>query len=110
MMMMKRIGFWHGSSSPSLPHPIEFVDATWSEVEREAIASYLKSRDGRLVTTYRGFSHCRICNCSNGSQDISDGVYLWPSGYAHYIEAHHVKPPQAFIDHVLGTMERSKTP
>lgn len=98
---LKRVGFWQGSDSPALPHPIEFVDATWSAAERAAVATYLKSRVERVITGWRGYSHCRICGCSNGSEDLSDHVYLWPSGYVHYIESHNVRPPQAFIDHVL---------
>jgi hypothetical protein len=101
-----RIGYWHGLDSPGLPHPIEFVDNAWSASERGAVVAHLKARKGRAVTAWRGFSHCRICGCTNGSEDISDGVYRWPSGYAHYIEVHDVKPPQAFIDHVLGSMKK----
>lgn len=101
-----RIGYWHGLDSPGLPHPHEFADATWSASERGVVVAYLKSRKGRAVTAWRGFSHCRICGCTNGSEDISDGVYRWPSGYAHYIEAHDVRPPQAFIDHVMASREK----
>ena len=35
-----------------------------------------------------------------GGTDLSDGHYVWPFGFAHYVEAHGVKPPQEFIDHV----------
>lgn len=99
---MNRIGFWHSQFTPGLPHPIESADAAWSAAERAAVVAYLRSRVDRTVTAYRRSSRCRICDCSNGSEELSDGVYLWPSGYAHYVEAHDVKPPQAFIDRVMA--------
>lgn len=99
---LKNIGFWHDLHCPSLPHPREFVDPSWNAAERAVVLAYLKTRKGRTVTGRRGSSRCRICDCSNGSEDFSDGVYLWPSGYAHYVEVHHVKPPQAFIEHVVA--------
>jgi hypothetical protein len=37
-----------------------------------------------------------------GSHDLTDGVFVWPEGYAHYIEKHDVKPPREFIEHVLA--------
>ena len=31
-----------------------------------------------------------------------DGTWVWPEGFAHSIEAHSVRPPQEFIDHLLS--------
>jgi len=56
---------------------------------------YLKS--GQIVNSYRGMSSCRICQIHNGSHDLSDGTYVWPSGYAHYVSAHGIKPPEKFL-------------
>lgn len=36
-----------------------------------------------------------------GASEFSDGVYVWPEGLAHYLEKHHVRLPQRFVDHVL---------
>jgi hypothetical protein len=47
-----------------------------------------------------GYSDCRFCGCNNGDSDLSDGDYLWPSGFAHYLEAHDVKPPKVFLEHI----------
>ena len=57
---------------------------------------------GAFSDGYRGMSRCRFCGMWNGSEDYTDGDYRWPSGFAHYLRAHAVKPPQAFIAHVLS--------
>jgi hypothetical protein len=31
-------------------------------------------------------------------------VWVWPDGFAHYLQLHAVKPPQEFVDHVLREM------
>ncbi|MFI5297271.1 MAG: hypothetical protein ACHREM_04170 [Polyangiales bacterium] len=83
-----------------LPDPKTMVDTTWSSAERAAVVAYLRAAP--IVENYFGWSDCRICGCRNGSSERSDGVYLWPDGFAHYLEAHHVKPPTDFIAHVLA--------
>ncbi len=32
-----------------------------------------------------------------GCSDLSDGVWMWPRGLAHYVEKHNVKLPDAFV-------------
>jgi hypothetical protein len=51
---------------------------------------------------YMGWSECRICGCINGSRDLTDGVYLWPEGFSHYVRVHNIKPSERFIKHVLA--------
>ena len=82
-----------------LPDARAAVDPRWSHAEREAVTDYLKR--GRVSASYRGWADCRICVLSVGSRDLTDGVYTWPEGFAHYVERHGVRPPQAFVDHVL---------
>ena len=98
----KKIGFWYSTYEPDLPKPQEYIDWKWDPHERILIANWLKA--GQVVASYRGMSTCRVCNIHNGHQDITDGTYVWPSGYVHYIESHGVKPPQEFIDHVKRKM------
>lgn len=95
------IGYWrrNGERSSSLPDPRTLVDKEWLGSERDVVVRYL--RRGDVHEQYRGSSHCRICDVVNGSQDLTDGVYVWPRGFAHYVEEHLVRPPQEFIDHVL---------
>lgn len=108
---LPKVGFFAPNVS-NFPNPEGYpaakdcVDAAWEEAERHTVIAYMDGVgvDG-IVASYRGMSLCRICGTRNGSTDISDGAYVWPSGYTHYLEAHTVKPPQAFIDHVLNRIQ-----
>jgi len=67
-----------------------------------------------------GHSHCRFDECSvpdqqMGSRDLTDGTWVWPEGLAHYVEAHEVSLPEAFVEHSVrqagsGLPERSVDP
>lgn len=84
-----------------LPWPGDFVNPNWDARERRAVVAYL-SNDGFRGVVYKGSSECRLCDkWNNGSADFSDGVYLWPEGYAHYVEAHCVRPPQEMVAHIV---------
>lgn len=49
-----------------------------------------------------GHSYCRICEIeNNGYREKSDGVYLWPEGFLHYVTEHDLRPPKEFIEHCL---------
>jgi len=105
MVSLLHVGFWSDEHlDTALPHPREFIDPAWSSQERAIVANYL--RNGQEHASYRGFSYCRF-HCGKpstqmGSRDLTDGVYVWPQGFVHYIEDHNVKPPQEFISHVLA--------
>jgi len=91
------VGYW------SEPLEVkEFVDEKWSPLLRWAVIGYLRS--GEVHQSWRGSARCRFPGCrktDNGSQDLTDGDWKWPSGYAHYLTAHGVKPPPEFIAHVM---------
>ena len=96
----KMVGYWSSSSKKDqYPDPKKLVDSHWDLKERLLVIDYLKS--GRENDSFRGFSMCRFCECMNGSRDYTDGVYLWPEGFMHYLEIHSVKPDLDFINHVL---------
>lgn len=95
----REVGFWYSQHEPHLPKPQEFVDPDWDPALRLQVLEYVKN--GRERAAYRGFSRCRFCGKSNGSLELTDGTYIWPEGFAHYIEDHLVKPPEDFIRHVL---------
>ena len=88
-----------------LPDPYNFVDLTWNKTERDKVIIYLNC--GITVAHWCGWSDCRFCDCMNGSTCLSDGVYVWPEGFEHYLEKHNVKPDQQFIDHVLNNIAKS---
>lgn len=108
---LKRIGFWadlHNargigrliSALEGLPEPKALVDKAWDPVEREIVATYLDSAPD--VEQWLGTSYCRFeCGEINmGSSDKSDGTYLWPEGFSHYVRKHLVRPPVEFVEHV----------
>jgi len=102
---LKQVGYWRESGLAGLldqrARPEDCVDESWSRDERAAVLEYLHSR-GRVHDLWMGYSQCRICGVENGCHDMTDGTYVWPSGYVHYIEQHGVKPPEHFIAHVVG--------
>jgi len=108
------IGYWY-EVTPSVEtggrserdagkDPADFVDASWNAQERQTILGYIRA--GRVETQWRGPSWCRMCKARDlremGSADLTDGVYVWPQGYAHYIEKHGVRPPPEFVQHALS--------
>lgn len=96
----KYLGFWRGGrEAESLPHPDDYIDRSWDPAERALVVRYLT--ESPVTLEGRGSSRCRCCQALNGHRERSDGVYTWPEGLAHYVEAHHIRPPQEFVDHVL---------
>jgi hypothetical protein len=99
-MRLRTIGFWRSirDAEPSLPDPRDFIDPEWDARERARLADYL--RTGRRVRAQKGKSRCRLCGAVNGSEEQTDGVYLWPEGLAHYVSEHAVRLPAEFLAHV----------
>ena len=110
---LKFIGYWtpldRRPDHPEclkLPDPRLYVDRKWGFTERAYVLRHL--RGGVMWEGWMGPSWCRF-GCTRdaddvhlGSRDLTDGVYVWPEGFAHYVERHSVRPPQEFIDHVLA--------
>jgi hypothetical protein len=89
----------------ALPDPRDYVDETWDVHEREAVLGYL---DG-AATAHRwmGFSNCRFCGKINGTTCFGDSEFVWPEGFAHYLREHGVRPPAAFVEHVMGQLGKA---
>jgi hypothetical protein len=109
--MTKRhaVGFWTDRFDPDTARfgePQSFVDPAWDPGERVRVAAYL--RTGGRLDQERGYSWCRFrCGIDDrdmGSRTLTDGTWYWPEGYAHYLEAHGVKPPEEFLAHVRRRM------
>lgn len=89
-----------------LPRAEDCIDLSWDHDERAVVLAYVDDRV-RHGMGYMGSSLCRICFCHNGCADFTDGLYIWPEGFGHYIKEHGVKPPQHFIDHALSRTHRT---
>ncbi|MEO0468233.1 MAG: hypothetical protein AAF206_01335 [Bacteroidota bacterium] len=99
---IRTIGYWSGEGPSNDHHPDAedfIVDAPYPH--QADVVAYLK-KGTRMPHISLGFSICRICGISNGTQDLSDGKYMWPEGLAHYVEAHQLRLPAEFEKHVLS--------
>ena len=97
------LGYWFNELAPNqYPRPQTLV-GRWQPTRRAAVVAYLRS--GTVFERYGGLSYCRFhCGLANralGTCDLFDGQWLWPSGLAHYVEAHDVRLPEKFIRHAL---------
>ncbi len=96
-MPLLLLGYWKASLDDSFPFPQQ-AEAALDPRTRRAVVSYLGA--GALVQQYRGHSHCRYgCPGDNGSSELSDGIWVWPSGLAHYVWKHGVSLPPEFLAH-----------
>jgi len=85
-----------------------FVDEQWDEAERDRVAAYLDQ--GLVPWVQAGVSPCRFCGAANGSAERTDGVYLWPEGFAHYLRDHGVRPPVSVIRHIISRQASMQPP
>ena len=97
-MRLILIGYWKGPYAQEWPEPQRFVDPTWDVEERDDVVAYL--RHGMVAGACMGFSECRFCGVRNGNLELTDGVYVWPEGLAHYLAEHAVRLPPEFVDHI----------
>jgi hypothetical protein len=97
------IGYWRAKDAAHWPDPVDFIDSTWDVDERDIVVDHLSR--GFVVRAYMGYSPCRICGRDNGALELSDGIYVWPEGLAHYLADHGVRPPEQFVAHALAMAE-----
>lgn len=103
------VGFWppHGPEAVAAVHAQ--VDPAFRDTQDFVVVLwYANDPDHRKQ--YRGISSCRVCGQMNGSADYIRDGWTWPQGYSHYIEAHGVRPPQAFIDAALEAHKEAGSP
>lgn len=106
LRQLKEVGYWWSEQTPDLPHPKDFVSPDWDEAERRKVIQYLESSYD-IPWRQFGFSWCRM-GCENvppdiGTQNLTDGVWLYPEGLVHYLRHHQVKPPEDFLQHIRAT-------
>jgi hypothetical protein len=105
-MRVRLIGYWRSDTDDGWPDPRDLIDETWDARERDLVASYLSQ--GFVPWTAAGIARCCLCGNPNGSAELTDGVFLWPEGLAHYVRDHSVRLPAEVISHItqrLAEME-----
>src|SRR5690348_7012982 len=106
-MRVRLIGYWRGGPNPAAnvawPDPGTLIDESWDQRERLIVASYLTH--GFMPWVAAGVSPCRICGKPNGSAELTDGVYLWPEGLAHYVAEHSVRLPPEVLQHIDAQLD-----
>ena len=114
-MTYKALGFWteankvcvlarrrrqhEGSPDEWRADPVKLARLAVQSDPDPDVITYLRS--GKVFEVWRGYSHCRFrCGVSAtkmGDRDLTDGVWIWPEGLVHYVEAHHVPLPAEFV-------------
>ena len=104
--LLKAVGYWRSNDGSEVSHKSELPDPRWlvrrgwRSRERRQILAYLRS--GREYKRYAGYSYCRFWMCWTslrvmGDRDLTDNVWVWPEGLAHYVQRHWVCLPDEFI-------------
>lgn len=99
--MLKSIGYW-SEKYDEYAAPAFLVDNSLDELTRKKISHYLEQ--GQELFAWLGFSHCRFrCGVEKtkmGCRDLTDGEWVWPEGFSHYIRSHNLGVPREFMDHL----------
>jgi hypothetical protein len=107
------VGYWFHELAPDdLPLPPRLV-RRWSPRDRALVLRYL--RGGRTLVRYGAAARCRFADCAQevGRRELTDGVFVWPEGLAHYVAKHGVRLPARLVTHVRargGTVPRFVLP
>lgn len=100
---LRAIGYWKGfGEDRRFPNPKSLIDPAGEHPQRDKIIAYL--RGGIPQISWLGYSSCRFAcgvpDSEMGTLDLSDGTWIWPQGLAHYAEAHRIRLPREFTDHM----------
>lgn len=100
MENMNKEGFWHSKYEPQYPKPVENKKPWQGHL---AFIKRLEEIQHKAnIFRFKGFSTCRICKNSNGSDEYQYKNWRWPSGYMHYIKEHNIIPSDEFFKFVMG--------
>ena len=100
------LGPWADEDHPNRPRPEDHIDPTWDENDRGQVSSYLEG--GFVVGAPLDLDGvCTLCGAKMYRGPMqTDGVYIWRTWLAHYVDKHNVRPPQQFIDHVVECYDK----
>jgi hypothetical protein len=106
------VGFWSTFPGDTRPDPAPLCSRVPARSVHPDVLAYLTT--AALVESVElGFSHCRIPDCPHfnkrsaavGCANLTDGVFLWPEGLAHYVSAHSLQLPPTFQHHIERVIE-----
>lgn len=108
-----REGFWsdHEDGNKNLPKAIA-KEKAWKG-KRKFLAALSKVEHRAQCTHFKGWSNCRCCEKKNGSNEFKlrrlGCIWIWPSGFSHYVEEHNIRPSLAFQDFILACVKPKQT-
>ena len=116
-MTLKEVGFWRiDSSDDSHGRDLHLtsVDLSWSLSSEARVVRDYVAYHGMVESYEQAYSWCRFSGCEAPRRELgcvtfTDGVFVWPEGYTHYLMRHNVKPPDDFISHVLQKFDCLET-
>ena len=95
---LRLFGFWRCVAHPDLPAPT--ASPPPPPADAATLLEYLTTH--ALVESYEhGYSVCRLCGERSkalGCVTLTDGVWAWPEGFAHYHVEHGVQPPRELLE------------
>jgi len=102
--MSIRIGFWKEYTTIDSDQSLGSENAIKYGEEKKQIIKYIKS--GEMIMASLGVQSCVICDqrVIGTFSILTDGTWVWPEYYAHFIEVHNLAIPSGF----RKTMEASK--
>lgn len=94
------IGYWKNKRNQQLPDPTKIITTYKDSTVKEKIVNYLNNAS--IFICFDGLSWCRFPKCESGigCNCLTDGKYVWPSAFYHYIQDHNVSIPQEFMSHM----------
>src|ERR1043165_3334922 len=98
---MKRIGYWRqakDSNYSNLPWPEE---GRLPLETKQKVVEFLNK--GKMNAAWMGYSTCRICGKLNGTTCLTNGEFVYPEGYSHYILDHNIMPDIDLLSKILTT-------
>lgn len=91
--MSLRIGFWKEYTTIDSDQSLDAENVIEYGEEKKEVIKYLES--GEMIIASPGIRSCIICdqNVIGSSSILTDGTWVWPAYYAHFIEVHNFAVP-----------------
>jgi hypothetical protein len=98
---------------PGNPFPLleEMQDQTWKPHDLTELLRFMNIAQCALASS-GGKRMCHVCGLSLGlgADWRTDGEFGWPKDLAHYVEYHHVRLPDAFVERIRALDYQPPTP